>query len=726
MKRKRSVWLLLLFWAVAPCARADVSLTTLVSFNGNNGKWPQAALTLGNDGNFYSPTYSGGNTDSTHPSGMGTVFRLTTKGTLTTLVDFNSNNGSGPIALTLGKDGNLYGTTEQDGSGLGTVFKVTTNGTLTTIVVFNGNNGANPGAGLTLGNDGNFYGTTGNGGSSGYGTLFKVTTNGALTTLVNFNWYNGAGPQAALTLGKDGNFYGTTYGGGNTDSTYPYGMGTIFKVTTNGTLTTLVAFNGNNGARPTAALTLGNDDNFYGTIGSGGSTTNFLNPFGMGTVFKVRTNGALTTLIAFTSTTGAGPTAALTLGNDGNFYGTTGNGGSSGFGTVFQVTTNGALTTLAAFNWNNGSSPNALTLGSDGNFYGTTFAGGSSGDGTVFCLLVAPVVTVQPQSQTNSPGATVTFHASATGLNPVAYQWQKNAINLANGGNISGANTSTLAITSISDSDAASYSVIVSNSFGRVTSSNAVLTVSDLPFITSQPQSQTVGLGSNATFNVSVCGAPPFLFQWCFNGTPLGSPTLGTNCSSFTLANVGTNQAGNYSVWAVNDYGSVTSSNASLTVKVFPPSIGLQPSSQRVLMGSSASFSMSVSGTAPFRYQWRFNGTNLLSATNAAYAIQTVGTANAGSYSVIVTNSAGSAMSSNALLTLIIPPTLALQLSAGYPRLDLTGMLSNNFVVQYNSNLAGANWINLLSLSNLPASPYHFLDSGGVGKPARFYRVFMQ
>jgi hypothetical protein len=112
--------------------------------------------------------------------------------------------------------------------------------------------------------------------------------------------------------------------------------------------------------------------------------------------------------------------------------------------------------------------------------------------------------------------------------------------------------------------------------------------------------------------------------------------------------------------------------------------------------------------------------------TNAAYAIQAVGATNTTNYSVVVTNSAGSVTSSNALLTVIIPPTLALQLLAGYPLLDLNGMLSSNFVVQYSTNLAGTNWINLLPLTNLPASPYLFLDPAGDGQPARFYRAFMQ
>ena len=93
---------------------------------------------------------------------------------------------------------------------------------------------------------------------------------------------------------------------------------------------------------------------------------------------------------------------------------------------------------------------------------------------------------------------------------------------------------------------------------------------------------------------------------------------------------------------------------------------------------------------------------------------------------MVVTNLAGSVMSSNALLTVIVPPTLALQLWAGYPLLDLRGMLSSNFVVQYSTNLAGSNWMNLLSLSNLAASPYLFLDPAGDGESARFYRAFMR
>ena len=103
-----------------------------------------------------------------------------------------------------------------------------------------------------------------------------------------------------------------------------------------------------------------------------------------------------------------------------------------------------------------------------------------------------------------------------------------------------------------------------------------------------------------------------------------------------------------------------------------------------------------------------------------------MGTNQAGNYSVRVVNGYSSVTSSNALLTVILPPRLALQLSAGYPLLNLYGVLSSNFVVQYNTNLAAPNWMLLLSLTNLSASPYPFLDPTGASQPARFYRAFMQ
>jgi len=391
------------------------TIQTLCYFNGTNGIAPNA-LALGNDGNFYGPTCYGGITNSTFTGGMGTVFKVTTNGTLTTLVSFNSTNGAYPNALTLGNDGNFYGTTYEggnlsDGWGYGTVFKMTTNGTLTPLIFFSDYgdsgyliNGAYPCGALAFDIEGNFYGTTECGGNgSEDGTVFEVTIHEGVTTLVSFKGTNGVYPVAGLTLGNDGNFYGTTYYGGSYGGYQGYG--TVFKMTTNGKLTTLVSFAYTNGAYPSAALTLGTDGNFYGTTRYGGITNSTYYTDGMGTVFKVTTNGTLTTLVFFNYTSGALPNGALTLGSDGNFYGTTEAGGNInlnrgyGYGTVFKVTTNGTLTTLVSFACTNGAFPMAgLTLGTDGNFYATTMGGGignsthPNGLGTVFRLLIPPVV----------------------------------------------------------------------------------------------------------------------------------------------------------------------------------------------------------------------------------------------------------------------------------------------------------------------------------------------
>jgi uncharacterized repeat protein (TIGR03803 family) len=149
-------------------------------------------------------------------------------------------------------------------------------------------NGENPQAELVQGNDGNFYGTTLNGGTNNAGTVFKVGTNGALTTLYFFTgFYDGGNPYAGLVQGSDGNLYGTTQQGGAN------GYGTVFKISTDGALTSLYSFGGNDGANPQAALVQGGDGYFYGTT--------------VGTVFRISTNGALTTLHFFTGNDGAYP-----------------------------------------------------------------------------------------------------------------------------------------------------------------------------------------------------------------------------------------------------------------------------------------------------------------------------------------------------------------------------------------------------------------------------------
>jgi uncharacterized repeat protein (TIGR03803 family) len=212
----------------------------------------------------------------------------------------------------------------------GTVFKIITNGTLASLYLFTGgNDGKWPLAGLVQGSDGNFYGTTTSGGTSQSGTVFKISPEGSFSSLCSFTGGNdGANPQACLVQGSDGNFYGTTQFGGTNQS------GTVFKISPEGSFTSLYSFTGgNDGEYPYGGLVQGRDGNFYGTTLFGGVNG------GHGTVFKISANGSFSSLYSFTGgNDGANPQAGLVEGRDSNFYGTTVNGGVGGVGTVFQLT----------------------------------------------------------------------------------------------------------------------------------------------------------------------------------------------------------------------------------------------------------------------------------------------------------------------------------------------------------------------------------------------------
>jgi uncharacterized repeat protein (TIGR03803 family) len=199
-------------------------VSNLYSFTGGaDGGSPEARLVQGVDGSLYGTTSEGGTNSS------GTVFKITTNGIFTPLYSFlGGSDGGFPYAGVIqATDGNLYGTTAGDGQfGNGTVFKITTNGMLTPLHSFaGGSDGSFPSAGLIQASDGNLYGTTAYGGTYDDGTVFQITTNGALMTLISFNGTNGANPQAVLVEGTDDNLYGVTQNGGPTDN------GVIFRLT---------------------------------------------------------------------------------------------------------------------------------------------------------------------------------------------------------------------------------------------------------------------------------------------------------------------------------------------------------------------------------------------------------------------------------------------------------------------------------------------------------------
>jgi hypothetical protein len=257
--------------------------------------------------------------------------------------------------------------------------------------------------------------------------------------------------------------------------------------------------------------------------------------------------------------------------------------------------------------------------------------------------LPAPAITNQPQSLAILAGSQVVFQVGATGAPPLFFQWS------LNGTNLTGAINSTLTLTNVQHADSGAYAVTVSNLWGVITSSNAVLTVNTPPVILAQPQNVTVVEGQSASFSVLATGDVPLTYQWSFNGTNLVDATNAT----LNLTAVVPAQAGAYFVLITNLSGTTNSVSATLTVPPSLPFILAQPQSQYVPagLGVNASFSVTVIGTTPFSCQWRFNGTNIPGATQLFLTITNVQTTDAGAYSVRITNSVGPTLSQDAILS---------------------------------------------------------------------------
>ena len=169
------------------------------------------------------------------------------------------------------------------------------------------------------------------------------------------------------------------------------------------------------------------------------------------------------------------------------------------------------------------------------------------------------------------------------------------------------------------------------------------------PAIVTQPQSQTNAAGATITFSVEASGSGKLACQWQFNGTNIA----GATANPFVLVNAQLTNNGNYSVIVTNLFGSVTSSNAVLLLTNAPPAITTQPQNQSVLAGQTATFSVAATGTPPLNYQWFFSGTNIAGATTNPFTLANVQLTNAGNYSVVITNIAGSVTSSAPSLTVL-------------------------------------------------------------------------
>jgi uncharacterized repeat protein (TIGR03803 family) len=382
----------------------DVTIPTLVSFNGMNGSTPEGSLIVDANGDLFGTTESGGT------NGHGTVFEIAeTAGgyasTPTTLVNFSYTNEGYPLGgLVIDTAGDLFGTTASGGANYdGTVFEIvkTAGGyasTPTVLLSFNGANGQDPQAGLIIDANGDLFGTTAYGGANNDGTVFEIakTAGGYASTptvLLSFNGANGQDPQAGLIMDANGDLFGTTYSGGANND------GTVFEIakTAGGyasTPTVLVNFNGADGRQTEASLIVNAAGDLFGTTGGGA--------YGDGAVFEIAKTASgyastPTTLASFNNTDGLLPEAGLIMDAAGDLFGTTSFGGASDYGVVFEVakTASGYASTpivLGSFNGPNGDYTLAGLIASAGNLFGTTQLGGANdagsnsglGYGTVF------------------------------------------------------------------------------------------------------------------------------------------------------------------------------------------------------------------------------------------------------------------------------------------------------------------------------------------------------
>jgi uncharacterized repeat protein (TIGR03803 family) len=259
----------------------------------------------------------------------------------------------------------------------GVVFKITPQGTETILHSFAGGaDGYGPNGNLVRDSAGNLYGTTFAGGAASLGTVFKLTPDGTETVLHSFTGgSDGSTPYAGLVLGHDGNLYGTTYQGG------AFGGGTVFKLTPDGSETVLHSFSlmSSDGHAPQVGLLQGNDGNFYGTTSVGGAS-------GDGTAYKITPAGTETLVYSFTGKAdGMNPNSALIEDAAGNLYGTADPWTAAEASMVYKLGADGTLSVLHTFaGGNDGSLPNQLMLARDGNLYGVTSYEGQYLGGTAF------------------------------------------------------------------------------------------------------------------------------------------------------------------------------------------------------------------------------------------------------------------------------------------------------------------------------------------------------
>lgn len=273
----------------------------------------------------------------------------------------------------------------------------------------------------------------------------------------------------------------------------------------------------------------------------------------------------------------------------------------------------------------------------------TNTAGSTTSSAVMLTVNIPPVINAQPLNITGISGQTVNFSVTASGTPAPTFQWRKDGVV------IFGATASTLTLSRVQSSDAGNYTVVVTNAVDSVTSNSATLVVGFAPtFNSATPlSSKTVTLGATVSFTFDFSGTAPITSQWRKNNAVIN----GASSPVLTLTNVQSGDAGFYTVLLTNIFGSVTS-NAALLSVIPPPFISAQPANQSVVSGQAVTLTVAASSTSTPSYQWRKDGAAIPGATDATLTIGKTQPSDAGSYSVAITNAAGSVTSNAASLTI--------------------------------------------------------------------------
>jgi hypothetical protein len=326
-------------------------------------------------------------------------------------------------------------------------------------------------------------------------------------------------------------------------------------------------------------------------------------------------------------------------------------------------------------------------------------------------ISAAAAILVQPKAATVRAGTNYTFVVVASGTAPLSYAWRKD------GNVLAGASASTLSLANVQANDAGTYSVVVTNAFGIANSLGAALVVDSTPLLLAQPTPVVVSPGMETNFQVLADG-PQLYYQWWHNGLAIPAGTS----STLTISNAMAGSQGGYFAVISNFAGMVTSATATLSFDSSALSILVSPKDTTVEAGFTASMTVVASGIPPLVYQWAHDGAAVPGGTGSSLTLTNVGTKDAGSYHVVVTNGYSQVTSSDAQLV-VTPGAVPAQLTAKGQGssiiIDFQGEAGRQYRLLASTNLMG--WSPIATNTAVLAGQLEFVQP--VTTSNVFYRV---